>query len=414
MNNSRKLQLLFGTLLLVVAAVPATLFLTQQNQETRSRASASTKLYLTPNTTTTAPVDKKVGDTVQFDIMVDPGSNLPSIIKLDIKYDPTKLQPDTATPITINTTAFPTTVEGPVVQNGDVLISLSIGSDTTKAIQSVTKVGTVTFKAIGTTTNPTSVSFGSNSQVLSIAQTDQSNENVLSTTSPGYVSIAQSTTISPTVAIATATPIPLATPTTILTPTPTTSLQPTATVAPNATRISFTAFLHGIGNSGDNANPSASDLSNKNPVHQTRDVTVYIYDDQNQLAATQNGTITYNSANGNYTGSVTLGTSLPDGYYTVRIKEPMHLRRLFPGIQHLVPSQDNAMPAVTFVAGDVNNDNTLNILDYNLLVGCYSDLLPAVSCTNETKIQSDLNDDDAVNQFDYNLFLREITVQSGN
>ncbi len=72
------------------------------------------------------------------------------------------------------------------------------------------------------------------------------------------------------------------------------------------------------------------------------------------------------------------------------------------------------MPTVTMVAGDVNGDNSLNILDYNLLVGCYSDLLPAISCTQATKVKTDLNDNGDVNQFDYNLFLREITVQTGN
>src|SRR5258708_1187797 len=142
MQNIKKNYLIVASLLFILAVVPATLFLSQQNQEDRSRAAASTKLYLVPNTTTTAPLQKKVGDTVSFEVMLDPGTNLPSFVTLDLQYDPTKFQP-TATPFTVNASAFPSTVEGPVVRNGEILISVSIGSDVTKAIQSVTQVGTI-------------------------------------------------------------------------------------------------------------------------------------------------------------------------------------------------------------------------------------------------------------------------------
>ncbi len=171
-----------------------------------------------------------------------------------------------------------------------------------------------------------------------------------------------------------------------------------------------------IGKCGDNANPTGNNLSNKSPLHKTRDVTVYVYDAMNQLTATSAGTITYASASGNFTGTVNLGNAIATttGAYTVLLKENTHLRKLVAGIQQLRPSQDNVMSPISLVAGDVNNDNSLNILDYNLLIGCYSDLLPAVSCTAPYKILTDINDDGAVNQFDYNLILREITVQNGN
>ena len=98
----------------------------------------------------------------------------------------------------------------------------------------------------------------------------------------------------------------------------------------------------------------------------------------------------------------------------MRIKDSTHLGKIIPGIQHIDPNQINAMPPVALVAGDINGDNTLNILDYNVLVGCYSDLLPATDCDDTRKVKADINDNGDVNQFDYNLFLREITVQTGN
>ena len=72
------------------------------------------------------------------------------------------------------------------------------------------------------------------------------------------------------------------------------------------------------------------------------------------------------------------------------------------------------MPNVSLVTGDINNDNALTILDYNVLIDCYSDLLPARNCSDQNKKASaDLSDDGAVNASDYNLFLRELSVVSG-
>jgi hypothetical protein len=448
-----KKQLVLGSLLLILAVIPLTLFMAQQNQEQRSRATAATQLYLVPSTTASIPLQKNIGDSVSFDVMINPGTNLPSVVKLVLQYDPTKFQAS-ATPFAVNAAAFPSTLEGPISQSGLVVASVSIGSDTTKAIQTITKVGTLTLTAISpTTSGATIISFGTNSQVLSVAKTDQSNENVLSTTTPAYISIASPitpTTVLTLAPTATPTPLPTANPTAVLTAIPTTiptntlspsqpvtpSVEvsptpapspiptatpvptqiplPTPTLAPATTYLTLTTFLHGIGNSGDNANPNTSTLSNKTPIRQQRNITAYVYNDQNQLTDTQAGTVTYDPANGNYSGSVNFANTLADGYYTVLVKEDTHLRKSVPGILHIIPQQNNILPSVTLVAGDINNDNVINILDYNILIGCYSDLLPAVSCTDNQKVISDLNDDASVNQVDYNLFLREVTVQNGN
>ncbi len=413
-----KKQLIIATLLTIMAAIPASLFLAQEPQETRSRASASTTLSYTINGTN-APIETGVGEPIAIDIIVTPGSNLPSLVKLEMQYDPNILQPGT-NPFIVNTTAFPTTIEGPVVINGRVLISVSIGSDATKAIQQPTKVGTLNLVTKAPTTGiPSEITFGTRSQVLSLAQSDEATENVLATTSPAYVSV--TAPITPTT-IASASPT--ASPTIAPSPSPVASItaqpsvtigqSPTPTLSPLSTQLSFSVLMHGIGNSGDNANPFGSDLSNKQPLHPAREVTVFIYNDQNQLTLTKTGTVTYATASGSFTGTIDVGNAVTSGEYTIRVKEETHLRRLVGGIQRINVQQNNVMPAVTMVAGDVNGDNSLNILDYNLIVGCYSDLLPAISCTETNKVKTDLNDNGDVNQFDYNLFLREITVQTGN
>jgi len=69
---------------------------------------------------------------------------------------------------------------------------------------------------------------------------------------------------------------------------------------------------------------------------------------------------------------------------------------------------------VALVSGDVNNDNQLTNADYDIIMGCYSDLQPAKNCDATRKAAADLSDDGKVNHDDYNLFMREISVQNGS
>lgn len=462
MNSKNKIFILVTLLALVLIGIPALVFLSQKKQDVRSNASASTTLEYTPNTNSSSPLQKTIGDNVSFDILLTPGNNQPSYVRLEITYDTSKLQA-TSSPFSVNTDAFPSTLEGPIVQNGKILISVSVGSDPSKAIKQITKVGTVNFSTISLTgTSPTQISYGPNTQILSVAAGDQANENVLSSTTPAYVSIVGIPTATPS-----PTPTPKAcgglsqaccdinprcqanlqcipdttngvndtcqaiatpTPTTIPTPIPTnaptqTPVPPTPTLLPPtptptsvslATKISFTVFMHGIGNSGDNVSPNLFSLSNKNPLTKTRNAKVEILNASNALIATVTGNIVYDELSGNFKGTVDLGSQIPStGPYTVKFTSSTHLRRLVPGIQNLITGQTNTMESITLVTGDVNSDNVLNILDYNLLIGCYSDFAPAASCTTSNKLLTDLNDDGKVNQFDYNLFLRELTVQNG-
>lgn len=215
-------------------------------------------------------------------------------------------------------------------------------------------------------------------------------------------------TITPTI-VPTASPLPTETP--IPTPIPTEVPVPTDTPQPGTTTLNLTVGLHGIGTGGDSANPDS--VGNMNPLHPSRAVMIDIYDSQNQLVTSQQGTVTFDVNSGKFTGTVDLGTNFATGFYTVKIKTNQYLRALIPGIQDIVSGQINTLPTVTLVAGDINGDNAINIEDYNILIGCYSDLLPATDCTADNNVLADLTDDGHVNQFDYNLFLRELTNIGG-
>jgi Mg-chelatase subunit ChlD len=202
------------------------------------------------------------------------------------------------------------------------------------------------------------------------------------------------------------------TPTPTQTPTPTST--PTPTPTPSITTMNMTVYLDGIGNRGDNTNPTASSLSNKNPVHTTIGADIQIYTLNNQLIAGGTGSLTYSQTVGAYTGNVPISAGFPSGQYIIKVKTNAHLRKQIEQIQNITAGTVNTISSVALVAGDIDNNNVLNILDYNLLLGCYSDLAAATDCPNATtNTNADLNDDGAVNQDDYNLFIRELSTQPG-
>ncbi len=216
--NGKKLFLI-GFIIILLVGIPATIYFLQKQQETRSRAQKSTNLTFAPESTASSPIQKKIGDSIPLDIMVNTGSNLVSFVKLEITYDQDKLATASADAFVPNTSVFPTILEGPIYTPGKIAVTLSVGPDPTKAIQNIAKAGTITFTALANTPDgqPTLVTYGVTTQVLSIGSTDQASENVLSSTTPATIAIAGSAP--------SGSPIPI--PTAILSPTPSVAEIPT-------------------------------------------------------------------------------------------------------------------------------------------------------------------------------------------
>lgn len=239
--------------------------------------------------------------------------------------------------------------------------------------------------------------------------TQTGEEKTGTTTSSGGSSTTGSGTSSQTKL--TNTPTPTKKPTATSTPKPSSvpTVKPTNTpvpVPPGNTTFAFDLLLHGLGNAGDNANKQGG--GNKNLVHLQRQIKVEVYDVQNQLAKEAEGVVVYNSSSGSFKGTVDMGKDLTSGAYTVKVKLPQSLKTLIPGIQIITAGAVKNFSQTTLVNGDMNDDNVINILDFDILLACYSDFAPAENCTSEKKIKSDITDDGSVNQFDYNLFLREL------
>lgn len=233
MHFSAKKLFLVGFIVLLLVGIPATVYLVQQQQVTRSQAEKSTNLSFLPVSSSGNTLTKSVGQTIPLDIMIDPGVNLVSFVRLEIQYDPDKLTAASANAFQVNSAIFPSVLAGPVYTPGKMVISMSVGTDPSKAIQTKVRAGTLTLKALANTTTdiPTQVTFTTKTEVLSIGGTDQASENVLAGTSPAFITIAS--TISPTGPGTTIEPT--ADPTTAV---PTTAVPTTAvptTVVPTST-----------------------------------------------------------------------------------------------------------------------------------------------------------------------------------
>jgi hypothetical protein len=256
--SSYKKIFLLGFILVILIAIPFSVYVAQKRQTISTKATPSTSLSFEP-----AAATAKAGDTVSLNIMLDPGTgtlaNQVSFVKLAIKLvDPAKftivsLEPN-ATGNTLNTK-----VEEPVYDNtaGKATISLSIGADPTKAIITKTKIAVLQLKA-NEATAPTApnVTFDvSGSQVLSIDNNSQTSDNVLlSTAISATVTVTGSTAPTPTL-----TPIPTSIPTII----PTTPPSSSTSAAPICSSLEINGLANGtapyaltftaIGNDSDSA-----------------------------------------------------------------------------------------------------------------------------------------------------------------
>ena len=226
---SGKKLLLFGFIAVLLVVIPLTVYLVQQQQKTRSGAAPSTTLGFNPASKTVA-----VNDVVNLDVMMNPGTNQVSFVKLIINYDATKLATSAAgaaicpqkpnDALCPNVVAFPSVLQGPIYGPGTISVTLSIGGSPQNIVQTATKIASLSFQAlVPTDPGTTQITIDSQQgQVLSIASTDQFNENVLSSVSPATITI--------TGAVASPTPTPTPSPTAE----PTASPTPAPTATPNA------------------------------------------------------------------------------------------------------------------------------------------------------------------------------------
>lgn len=219
---------IFGVLFLLLISIPLTVFILKTRvMETRSRAEATSTLIFNPTTKSAT-----VGQDFTVDIMLDPGKNMVGTVKVSLTFDPTKLSIEGADKIQPSA-AFPVQPQNPTISSGSATFTVDTGGNATQAIQTITKVATISFKPLEATNGqPTFISFDpSQTKAFSLnTSIDAPSENVLLQPS-SKVAVTIGGEVAPT-----ATPTPTGIPTD--TPIPTPTATPTGTAsATNASPI---------------------------------------------------------------------------------------------------------------------------------------------------------------------------------
>ncbi len=190
------------------------------------------------------------------------------------------------------------------------------------------------------------------------------------------------------------------------TPTPVTITQePTTT--PGDKIFDIGVWLPGIG--GDrclNASRSGqfdSVGNNCEPDNSNRSVNVELYNTSNERVVQAVVGTEFNGIL--YTG--TASVNVPNGSYTAYVKVNNSLKKRLPGIITLGPGA-NPAPSAQLVTGDIDQNNILDLFDWNAVTDCYNN----TGCGVDFPL-SDLNDDSFVDEIDINILSRGFAIREG-
>lgn len=183
--------------------------------------------------------------------------------------------------------------------------------------------------------------------------------------------------------------------------------------------------------------PGSEDLGD------TRDLIVDFTDLNNKVVATK--TVPVENFEGNTYIGYLVYDGIPSGIYKIRVKLNNSLRQaLKPEFQKIDVTQDIDLPEATLVVGDFDNNNILNIADFNIFKNCidvalfveptetsdeeaideestddedaetFGGLVRVLTASCSQHDETDLNGDGIVDLLDYNILLNNFQSARGN
>lgn len=319
-------------------------------------------LALQPDIINVAP-----NQTFNVDIMLDTGSNNVTAAEIVLTYDSELLHAEEVgvtigdfLPVVLEEPAIPDTIT--LQYPPPLTISFAVGSTAETPISGYGKIATIKFKAQNAV-GSTALSLADGSQVAAIYK----QVNVASNFYPASVHITE---------------------------------QPSSP-SPTAGNLKLNLKFEGVGHS-----PSAS----PKPMPFQIPVNVEFYPEATPSASAQAQTSigvlvpAIANSDGSYTASVggSFSAGPPLGVYTVYVGGPAHLRKIL-GVFGFDSSSQITAPkegALSMQAGDIINNNKIDIFDYNIIVQDFGIRMPASGSP------ADLDFDGDVDIFDYNLVVQ--------
>ncbi len=190
---------------------------------------------------------------------------------------------------------------------------------------------------------------------------------------------------------------------------PTTPTLTPSTIAIKDTVLSFQFKLPGI---------------TEQPKHKYIQYTVAIFDQQkNKIKEMTGVTDDFDEKSNMFKDTLVINEKdkvFPTGSYFIKIKPSKYLTKEISVPITITAGTTTSFAPVSPVAGDINGDNKINIQDYNVLAGCFGNKAQSGSCTSKetpytgetgTIFNADLNDDGAVDGIDYNTFLKNFNLE---
>lgn len=177
------------------------------------------------------------------------------------------------------------------------------------------------------------------------------------------------------------------------------TLTPTS-IPPGITSVHFKIALSGIVD---------------NPSRPSRKLNIEIFDPQNNNAKIAD--LTTDVANDpsvkQFKKIHALDENIKPGIYNIKVKTDGYLRRLILSVR-ITKGVQNDIALATLIPGDINGDNRIDLLDYNLFITCYGTKANLPTCDKTVLKLADFDDNIVIDGIDYNTFIKGLSVKEGD